>query len=65
MTELKEKQSLHTFNNQLKLLQQLKCLVTEQSFKLENVKSYYREKSECIFYFLNAKKSFSETASSL
>ena len=60
MTELKEKQSLHTFNNQLKLLQQLKCLVTKQPFKSENAKGYYREKFECIFYFLNAKESFSE-----
>ena len=60
MTELKEKQSLHTFNSQLKLLQQLKYLVTEQSFTLENVERYYKGDFRRIYNLLNAEKSFSE-----
>ena len=60
MTEFKEKQSLHTFNSQLKLLQQLKYLVTEQSFALKDVERYYKRRFQRIYNFLNAEKSFSE-----
>ena len=60
MTEFKEKQSLHTFNSQLKLLQQLKYLVTEQSFTLEDVEYFYKGMFRCIYNFFNAEKSFSE-----
>ena len=60
MTEFKEKQSLHTFNNQLKLLQQLKCLATEQSFTLEDIGYFYKRMFRRIYNFFNAEKRFSE-----
>ena len=60
MTELKKKQSLHTFNNQLIFLRQLKYLVTEQQFTLENIEHYYKGRFQRAYSFLNAQRSFSE-----